>query len=206
LVLKADKDLKVEKRRASSACCQCRTCTDLCSRHVLGHPIEPHRVMRAVANGDASDMKIFVNTMYCSGCGICEKYACPQGLSPKSIIQEFKGALRAGGVKPEKIEPAQVAEQREQRKVPVHRLAHRLGLFNYDKDAPISDSVVSADRVSIPLSQHIGAPAIAVVKAGDTVKKGDIIGKAADGLSVNVHASIDGVVQSVGKEVVISAV
>ena len=75
LVLKADKDLKVEKRRASSACCQCRTCTDLCSRHVLGHPIEPHRVMRAVANGDASDMKIFVNTMYCSGCGICEKYA-----------------------------------------------------------------------------------------------------------------------------------
>lgn len=206
LVLKADKDLKIEKRRASSACCQCRTCTDLCSRHVLGHPIEPHRVMRAVANGDASDMKIFVNTMYCSGCGICEKYACPQGLSPKSIIQEFKGALRAGGVKIEKIDPAPVAEQREQRKVPVHRLAHRLGLYNYDKDAPISDSPISADRVSIPLSQHIGAPAVAIVNVGDHVVKGQLIAKAADGLSVNIHASIDGVVKSVDKEIMISKV
>ena len=206
LVLKADKDLKIEKRRASSACCQCRTCTDLCSRHVLGHPIEPHRVMRAVANGDASDMKIFVNTMYCSGCGICEKYACPQGLSPKSIIQEFKGALRAGGVKMEKIDPAPVAEQREQRKVPVHRLAHRLELYNYDKDAPISDSPISADRVSIPLSQHIGAPAVAIVNVGDHVVKGQLIAKAADGLSVNIHASIDGVVKSVDKEIMISKV
>ena len=48
------------------------------------------------------------------------------------------------------------------------------------------------------LSQHLGAPAEPVVAVGDQVKKGDLIAKAKDGaLSVNIHASIDGVVKSV---------
>ena len=38
----------VSVKRAMSACCQCRMCTDLCPRHLLGHPIEPHAFMRAV--------------------------------------------------------------------------------------------------------------------------------------------------------------
>ncbi len=202
LVLSAEKDMKVEKRRASSACCQCRTCTDLCSRHVLGHPIEPHRIMRAVANSDADDLVAFIGALYCSGCGICEKYACPQGLSPKTIIQEFKGALRAGGIKPEKIDAAPVVSGREERKVPVHRLAHRLGLYPYDKEAPIDDDPISALKVQIPLSQHIGAPAKTIVKAGDTVRKGQIIGQAADGLSVNIHSSIDGKIEAVSDKVI----
>ena len=46
------------------------------------------------------------------------------------------------------------------------------------------------------LSQHIGAPCEAVVKKGDQVKVGQIIGKAADDkLGVNIHSSVDGVVQ-----------
>ncbi len=197
LVRSADKDIKNEKRRASSACCQCRTCTDLCSRHALGHPIEPHRIMRAVANNDASDLSVFVNAMYCSGCGICEKYACPQGLSPKTIIQEFKAALRKGGVKMEKTDPGSVSKGREERKVPVHRLSHRLGLGIYDREAPIDDECKGASIVKIPLSQHIGKPAEALVNVGDRVKKGQLIAQAAEGLSVNIHSSIDGVVAAV---------
>ena len=197
LVRSADKDIKNEKRRASSACCQCRTCTDLCSRHALGHPIEPHRIMRAVANNDASDLSVFVNAMYCSGCGICEKYACPQGLSPKTIIQEFKAALRKGGVKMEKTDPGSVSKGREERKVPVHRLSHRLGLGVYDREAPIDDECKGASIVKIPLSQHIGKPAEALVNVGDRVKKGQLIAEAAEGLSVNIHSSIDGVVTAV---------
>ncbi|MBR2186325.1 MAG: SLBB domain-containing protein [Lachnospiraceae bacterium] len=197
LIRSADKDIGNEKRRASSACCQCRTCTDLCSRHALGHPIEPHRIMRAVANNDASDLSVFVNAMYCSGCGICEKYACPQGLSPKTIIQEFKAALRKGGVKMEKTAPGSVSGGREERKVPVHRLSHRLGLGVYDREAPIDDECKGASMVKIPLSQHIGKPAEARVNAGDRVKKGQLIAEAAEGLSVNIHSSIDGVVTAV---------
>lgn len=204
VVVRMDKNLEIEKKRASSSCCQCRTCTDMCSRHALGHPIEPHKVMRAVANHDTSDMSVFVNTAYCSGCGICEKYACPQGLSPKSIIQAFKGGLRAAGIKVEKIDPAPVLEDRELRKLPVHRLAARLDLTKYDKPAPFEDTTPTTKLVKIPMSQHIGAPATPIVSVGDTVKKGQLIGEPKDGLSVAIHCSIDGVVQKVSdKEVVV---
>lgn len=204
VVVRMDKNLEIEKKRASSSCCQCRTCTDMCSRHALGHPIEPHKVMRAVANRDTSDMSVFVNTAYCSGCGICEKYACPQGLSPKSIIQAFKGGLRAAGIKVEKVDPAPVLEDRELRKLPVHRLAARLDLTKYDKPAPFEDTTPTTKLVKIPMSQHIGAPATPIVSVGDTVKKGQLIGEPKDGLSVAIHCSIDGVVQKVSdKEVVV---
>lgn len=204
VVVRMDKNLEIEKKRASSSCCQCRTCTDMCSRHALGHPIEPHKVMRAVANHDTSDMSVFVNTAYCSGCGICEKYACPQGLSPKSIIQAFKGGLRAVGIKVEKVDPAPVLEDRELRKLPVHRLAARLDLTKYDKPAPFEDTTPTTKLVKIPMSQHIGAPATPIVSVGDTVKKGQLIGEPKDGLSVAIHCSIDGVVQKVSdKEVVV---
>ncbi|MCR5774487.1 MAG: SLBB domain-containing protein [Lachnospiraceae bacterium] len=197
IVLKMKKDLGVERRRASSACCQCRTCTDLCSRHALGHPIEPHRIMRAVANQDVSDLSVFVNSAFCSGCGICEKYACPQGLSPKTIIQEFKAGLRAAGINAGKPEPAPVGEDRELKKVPVHRLASRLGLTKYDVPAPFEDDLKSVSKVRIPLSQHIGAPAKAAVKKGDKVSAGQMIAVPAEGLSVGIHTSIDGTVSDV---------
>ncbi len=204
VAVRMEKNLAIEKNRASSACCQCRTCTDMCSRHALGHPIEPHRVMRAVANHDTSDLSVFANTAYCSGCGICEEYACPQGLSPKSIIQEFKNGLRKAGVKAEKIEPAPVLEEREFRKLPVHRLAARLDLVRYDIPAPFEDITHAAVQVRIPMSQHIGAPARPVVHVGDQVKKGQQIGEPQKGLSVAIHCSIDGVVQKVSdREVVV---
>ncbi len=197
VIMKMDKKLDVERRRASSACCQCRTCTDLCSRHALGHPIEPHRIMRAVANQDVSDLSVFVNSAFCSGCGICEKYACPQGLSPKTIIQEFKAGLRAAGVKAGKPDPVPVRDDREYKKVPVHRLASKLGLTKYDVPAPFDETLQSSVTVRIPLSQHIGAPAKAVVNKGDKVSTGQMIAEPAEGLSVGIHASINGTVSDI---------
>ena len=47
-------------------------------------------------------------------------------------------------------------------------------------------------RVIIPLSQHIGAPAAALVKKGDTVLMGQKIGEAAGFVSAPVHASVSG--------------
>ena len=48
----------------------------------------------------------------------------------------------------------------------------RLGLTKYDKDAPLDDQVVPAKKVTINLSQHIGAPAKAQVAIGDQVTEG----------------------------------
>ena len=53
-------------------------------------------------------------------------------------------------------------------------------------------------RLVLALSQHIGKPAEPVVKPGDRVSKGDIVAKAAEGgPSAAIHASWDGVVESV---------
>ena len=51
--------------------------------------------------------------------------------------------------------------------------------------------------VSIPLSQHIGAPCRALVKPGDTVTKGQIIGDVDGALGVPVHSSVSGVVKQI---------
>lgn len=204
-VVRINKNLDLERRRAASSCCQCRTCTELCPRHALGHPIEPHRIMRAVANHDTSDLSVYTNAAYCSSCGLCENYSCPQGLSPRSVIAEFKNGLKAGGVRVEKAEPKGVEPDRELRKVPVKRLKAKLGLYRYDVPAPYTEVDMPVKTVKIPMSQHIGAPARAIVAVGDSVAAGQKIAEAAEGLSVAVHASIGGIVKKVTeKEVVIS--
>ncbi|MGE4319119.1 MAG: electron transport complex subunit RsxC [Deferribacterales bacterium] len=53
-------------------------------------------------------------------------------------------------------------------------------------------SVKAGDIVSIPLSQHIGAPAKAVVTKGQQVKKGELIAEAAGFISSPVHSSVTG--------------
>ena len=136
LVLRKQTRISSELRRASSACCQCRTCTDLCPRHLLGHPIEPHKFMRAAANRNFEDPTVFLNAMYCSGCGVCEAYACPQGLSPRNLIGAYKAGMRQAGVSAPKVEGCTPAPDRAYHQVPSHRLAARLGLSKYDISAP----------------------------------------------------------------------
>lgn len=53
----------------------------------------------------------------------------------------------------------------------------------------------------ISLAQHIGAPAEAVVKRGDAVKVGQLIGKAKGFISANIHSSVSGTVKSVDEVV-----
>lgn len=53
-------------------------------------------------------------------------------------------------------------------------------------------------RVEISLSQSLGKPAKPVVKAGDKVRRFDLIGEAQGAISANVHTPISGTVKSVG--------
>ena len=198
LVRRKQTKSSIQLKRAASVCCQCQMCTDLCPRHSLGHPIEPHLFMRAAANKDFQNVNPFVNTHFCSSCGVCELYACPQGLAPRSLMAEYKAGLRKAGVKPPSDpHTAPVNAARELRKVPEQRLEARLGLSAYNVDAPLKDEVVPVNKVKILLGQHIGAPAKAVVAKGDPVKAGQMIGQPAEGLSVGIHASIDGTVTEV---------
>ena len=191
-------------KRAASICCQCRTCTDLCPRNNLGHPIDPALFMRAAANQDFQDMNPYLNANFCSSCGVCEMYACPQSLAPRSLLADMKMGLKKAGVRPPQgVQAAPVQESREYRKVPEERLMARLALTKYDKDAPLDDQVVPVKKVTVNLSQHIGAPAQAMVSIGEQVTAGQMIAKPAQGLSVAIHASISGVVTNVSDKVVV---
>lgn len=203
LVRKQRSNPLIDIKRASSSCCQCMSCTDLCPRHALGHPIEPHLFMRAASNKDFQDVNPFVNTLFCSSCGLCELYSCPQGLSPRSLMANYKAGLRKNGVKLPAVEAEKVKESREYRKVPEERLEARLGLTKYNVDAPLNDEVQIVDKVKILLGQHIGSPASAAVKKGDIVEEGQLIGIPAEGLSVGIHASISGKVVDATKSYVI---
>ncbi len=51
--------------------------------------------------------------------------------------------------------------------------------------------------VAIPLSQHLGAPAKAVVGKGDKVQAGQLIAKGEAFISANIHASVSGTVAKI---------
>jgi electron transport complex protein RnfC len=53
------------------------------------------------------------------------------------------------------------------------------------------------ESVLIPMSQHIGAPATPVVKAGDKVYVGTLIGEASGYVSANIHSSVSGTVKKI---------
>ena len=57
------------------------------------------------------------------------------------------------------------------------------------------------DVVNIPLGQHIGAPATAVVKKGDNVVVGQLIAEATGFMSANIHSPISGTVTAVDMQV-----
>lgn len=197
--------LSINTKRAMSSCCQCRMCTDLCPRNLLGHPIDPSAFMHAASSGTIRDINPMINTMFCSGCGLCELYSCMQGLSPRTMIVEYKEQLRKNGITPPK-EPktAPVAPMRKYRGVSKERLTARIGLAKYDVEAPLEIEALTTDECKIELNQHIGAPAQACVSVGDKVGVGELIAKAADSaLSVNIHSSIAGYVAAVNEKSVI---
>ena len=203
IIQKKLKKNSIDMKRAAACCCQCTMCTDLCPRHLLGHPIEPNKFMLAATCKDVQEPNIFINTLFCSSCGLCEMYSCFQGLSPRSLMAEYKGGLRANGIRPPKVEAKPVGPEREYRKVPMERLMARLDLTRYNREAPLDESAVPVKTVRILLSQHIGAPASAIVKAGDMVTKGQMIAEPGKGLSVGIHASVNGLVTEVNEKYIV---
>jgi len=190
---------------AKSACTQCSRCTDLCPRYLIGHALEPHRIMRHLAYNPGMTGEVLEDVLICSECGVCEKFACPMMLSPREINAAVKQKLLKEGVKREpRRDTYQVSPFNDTRKIPLKRLMERLEVSRYDTHPPFYGDEIQVENVSIPLQQHIGQPALPVVRAGDRVKKGDLIGEIPEGaLGARVHASIDGIVESVGDKVVI---
>lgn len=196
-----DKQKEIERMRfiAKSACTQCSRCTDLCPRNLIGHSLEPHKIMRHLAYTPGMDGEILEDALICSECGICEKFACPMMLSPREINSVLKQKFLKEGVKREsKRQTFTVSPFFDTRKVPVKRLMQRLEVTKFDTHPDFYSGEFLVEEVKIPVKQHVGEPAQPIVRAGDRVKKGDVIGEIPKGaLGARVHASIEGTVKSV---------
>lgn len=202
-------DLRRMLNQARSACIQCTACTQLCPRHMLGHPIQPHRIMRKMAMGGSMEQLLddpdIRNAQLCCECGICETYACPMRLFPRKINAMLKGELAKAGIRYRAEEKDWAANpMREHRKAPSERTAARVGVQKY-YDYEITGLVTAEpDKVELPLRMHIGAPAVPVVAVDDRVRKGELIARAPEGaLGAAIHASISGQVVQVGSRIVI---
>ena len=188
-------------RRGMSTCDQCRDCTDLCPRYLLGHDLEPHEVMRAINYGLERPAEKLTAAVLCCECRLCEAYACPLELSPMAYYVAIKQELQAQGWVNEAHQRADLKPHptREYRLVPTQRLVARLGLTEWqNQSCPLDENDYRPARVCIPLGMHLGAPARPVVTAGQEVVVGDLIAEIPEGkLGANVHASIAGRVAQV---------
>lgn len=190
--------------QTKSACIQCRYCTDMCPRFLIGHPLRPHKIMGAIAV-HGQDMTVLKEALICCDCGVCELYACPMGLSPRLVNGYLKEKLREKGIVFEYNGKELKAEElREYRSIPTNRLISRLDLARYANQKIDDLAIVSAKKVRIPLKQHIGVASQPLAAVGDYVKKGQLIGAIPDGkLGANIHASIEGKITEVTDMVVI---
>ena len=60
-------------------------------------------------------------------------------------------------------------------------------------------SITIPKQVIIPMGQHIGAPCQPIVKKGDKVKVGTLIGKSVGYVSANIHSPVSGIVLKIDK-------
>jgi Na+-translocating ferredoxin:NAD+ oxidoreductase RnfC subunit len=188
-------------RIGKSACDQCSYCTEFCPRYLLGYQVEPHKVMRSL--GFTKTGSAIWNQMaeLCCSCGLCTLYACPEDLYPKEACDKAKVEMRETGIKFVQQKEVKVHPIKEGRRVPLSQLIMKLKLQDYDVEAPFIAEKLVIKKVKILLQQHIGKAAKAVVKKGELVDEGQIIGKVPDGeLGANIHASISGKVSEVTSE------
>ncbi len=194
------KSIKPEQaRRVNRASCeQCRMCTDLCPRYLLGHDMQPHKMMRTISYNlkDITDKSI---AYLCCQCNLCELFSCPAGLYPKSANMMIKQELMSQGIKYQVGgKEYEARSSRSYRMLPSKRLIARLGLKEFDKPAPMCDIAIEPPIVYLALAQHVGAPAAPAVMVGEHVVVGQAVGMIPEGsLSAAVHASVTGTVISI---------
>ena len=193
--------------RARSSCIQCSYCTQLCPRHLLGHPLEPHRIMRRLSmcggNVDAIlDDPAVRSAALCCECGICETVACPMQLQPRRVNRLIKQRLSQNGIRYQRPEGQhwQARPERSGRLAPSARVAVRAGVAAYTGIHIDSVERAAPHTVSLALRQGARAAAQPLVHVGDRVSAGQQIAACPAGqLGAHLHASVSGMVADVSE-------
>lgn len=188
---------------ARTVCEQCRLCTDLCPRHLIGHELSPHLLVRAVNFHQAATPQLLLSALTCSECNVCESVACPVGISPMRINRMLKRELRAQNQRYEgPLNPAD--EMAKYRLVPVKRLIAKLGLTPWYREAPLREDEPVTEKTTLLLRQHIGASAVPCVQKGERVTRGQCVADVQQGApGARIHASMDGIVSEITEQAII---
>lgn len=191
---------------ASANCCQCSMCTDMCPRALIGYPLRPHKIVKVPMQTVEKNPAYFTDASVCCGCGVCELTACCQAISPRGVYAQVKGILAKNKLRYQhKGGELKADPDRDFRLLPSARLQQRIGTLPFDHVAEFKYIKLAPKEITLALRQHIGAPASPTVEVGDTVQVGTLVGAAAEGISANIHASVNGTVKAVSAtEVVIT--
>jgi Na+-translocating ferredoxin:NAD+ oxidoreductase RnfC subunit len=187
------KPAPVQHAIGKSACDQCRYCTEFCPRYLLGYAVEPHQVMRSLAFTATGAAHWNDWAALCCACGLCTLFACPEELFPKEACDQAKVEMRRANVKwsgPATVKPHPM---REGRRVPIMSLMKKLHVAHFDHPAPWQARDVSPARLLLLLKQSAGAAVLPVVKVGDRVTAGQLLGDVPEKtLGAALHAPIAG--------------
>jgi Na+-translocating ferredoxin:NAD+ oxidoreductase RnfC subunit len=190
-------------RNAVAICCACMQCTEICPRYLLGHSIEPKRLMVAKAEGLEHRAPIFRMAHFCCECGLCDLWACFMNLSPRWLNAKLKREFQQTGERPTPLKSQwDVHPLREARKIPTSRLKSKLQIREFDRPSRfIETPEIEIRQVQIPLRQHSGMPATPCVKRGDRVKRGDLLAAPRNGeIGARIHSSISGRISAISPQ------
>lgn len=206
LVLSKKKKIETILKEAKTSCMHCNMCTEVCPRNLIGHNIYPHKLIRIASYNNICDKDTSLTTAYlCCECGLCE-YACNMNLQPWKLHNNIKNSLRSHGIKNDNLRKIdKVNEFIQYKKYPITKLIRQLGLGKYVNKLKIEEvSIDKIKEVTILLKQGIGKKTSPLVKIGDRVKEGQIIGDLDDKiLGSKIHSSIDGIVKQVNENNVV---
>jgi Na+-translocating ferredoxin:NAD+ oxidoreductase RnfC subunit len=176
-----------------SACDQCRYCTELCPRYLLGYAVEPHQVMRSLAFTATGAERWNEWAALCCSCGLCTLFACPEELYPKEACDQSKAEMRRGQLKwngPMTVKPHPM---RDGRRVPIASLMQRLAIAQYAHPAPWRDHPFRPGQLVLPLKQSAGSGGSPLVSAGRNVSAGQALTELPEGkLGAVIHAPVAG--------------
>jgi len=193
-----------QRRIGKSACDQCRYCTELCPRYLLGYPVEPHQVMRTLAFTASGNKTLSAFGALCCACGLCTLYACPEDLFPKEACDDAKVHLSEAGILPPRPAAVKPHPLRDGRRVPIGALVRKLNVKAFDRPAPLSPAKVHPAEVKILLKQGAGVANQPIVALGDSVRAGQPLGAIAEGaLGALVHAPFEARVTALTDEAIV---
>ncbi len=192
------KPAAVQNAIGKSACDQCRYCTELCPRYLLGYAVEPHQVMRSLAFTATGAAHWNEWAAMCCACGLCTLYACPEELFPKEACDQSKAEMKKANLRwsgPNTVKPHPM---RGGRRLPIKSLMKKLNIAQYEHAAPWQSTVLTPRRVVLPLQQGAGSACQPLVRAGEHVGAGQPLGAIPENsLGAMIHAPFAGTVGDV---------